>query len=235
MRLRQLASKTFAVCIGLSLATLSAACSSKTSGSGSGDDEGEGGSGSSGSGGSGSSGSGSGGSGSSGSASSGSASTGTVTTSGSSTTGSTSGGTTGDAGVTIVTCGQDQCNLSTNTCCVGLDTQTLQPTGRCIAHNAACMSEEAAFNCGGAVDCAKGQVCCGTADKTTLQAQTFCQSSCPTTSSSDGTTGQSQVCRDSAECLNKMECIPQTCVSGFAHLDLCGLQTQQPYGCMAAQ
>jgi hypothetical protein len=130
---------------------------------------------------------------------------------------------------TISPCGPTpMCDLQTQTCCVGVDAQN-QPTGKCVSHGTTCPLLTAAFNCGGASDCPKGQVCCGVA--TSGSADTQCATTCPTESSSS-MQGQAQVCKGSAECQNKLQCIPQTCL-GSANLDLCGLTSQKPFSCVA--
>jgi hypothetical protein len=65
---------------------------------------------------------------------------------------------------------------------------------------------------------------------TSTTADTQCATTCPTQGNS--TQGQAQVCKGNAECQNKMECIPQTCL-GNANLDLCGLTSQDPFDCVA--
>ncbi len=103
-------------------------------------------------------------------------------------------------------------------------------TGKCISHGAACPILTAAFSCYGESDCPSGKVCCGTA--TSASAGTACATSCPTTGNS--MQGQAQICKGNAECQNKLQCIPQTCLEG-ANLDLCGLTSQAPFMCTAAQ
>ena len=234
MRLRSMTSWRMPLAYGtLAGSLLLAACSSKTtssfgddmssgddasSGSGSGQASGSG----SGSGSESGTSSGSGGSGSSSGASSGSHS--------GSTTGAKDGGggsprDAGADGPTVIDCGGD-CNLSTNTCCLS---QTMQ--GTCVARSQKCPQFNAAFSCGGAVDCPQGQVCCGVANQALGQAKTTCMASCPTVSPSM-TQGQAQVCRGTAECQNGMDCIPQTCLS-MANLSLCGLTAQKPFSCVA--
>ena len=63
-------------------------------------------------------------------------------------------------------------------------------------------------------------------------AGTACATSCPT--QGNAMQGQAQICKGDAECQNKMQCIPQTCLDG-ANLDLCGLTSQAPFMCTAAQ
>jgi hypothetical protein len=196
-----------------------------------------------------------GGSGSSGASSSGTSSSGTSSSgtsssgaSGSSSgthdggAGSTSGGV-GDAGFTypldapadapsIVLCGSNPaCDLSMQTCCVGVDALG-NPTGKCIAHGAKCPLLTAAFACGGAVDCPAGKVCCGAADSVAMTAGSSCTDTCPTQSNASKTQGSAQVCRGSAECQNHMECIAQVCM-GKANFNLCGLTSQDPFQCVA--
>jgi hypothetical protein len=121
------------------------------------------------------------------------------------------------------------CDLRTQTCCVGVDAHN-NVTGKCISHGAACPILTAAFSCYGESDCPSGKVCCGTA--TSASAGTACATSCPTQGNS--MQGQAQICKGDAECQNKMQCIPQTCLDG-ANLDLCGLTSQAPFMCTAAQ
>jgi hypothetical protein len=123
----------------------------------------------------------------------------------------------------VVDCG-GSCDLSTHTCCLASDM-----TGHCVPHGTACGSLQVSFTCEGASDCPSGQVCCGVADQTKLEAGTVCQATCPTMSSS-ATQGQVQVCKGNAECQNKKSCIPQSCAGG-ANLDLCGLTPDPPYSC----
>ncbi len=121
------------------------------------------------------------------------------------------------------------CDLRTQTCCVGEDAQN-NITGKCISHGLTCPLLTAAFSCYGESDCPTGKVCCGTA--TSASAGTACATSCPTQGNS--MQGQAQICKGNAECQNKMQCIPQTCLAG-ANLDLCGLTSQAPFMCTAAQ
>ena len=123
----------------------------------------------------------------------------------------------------VIACG-GSCDLSTHTCCLASDM-----TGHCVTHGTACASLQASFACEGASDCPSGQVCCGVADQTKLEAGTVCMATCPTMSSS-ATQGQVQVCKGNAECQNKKSCIPQSCAGG-ANLDLCGLTPDPPYSC----
>jgi hypothetical protein len=162
--------------------------------------------------------------------------------SGASSGASSSGGTVRDAGSssgiaddgsaekpTVIACGTT-CSLKTQTCCLDLNMN-----GHCVAHGTSCGTSggppEAAFNCEGASDCPSGQVCCGVADQTMLQAETVCMAKCPTESSSS-TQGQVQVCKGDKECQNGKPCIPQTCHSG-SNLNLCGLTPQAPFSCSA--
>jgi hypothetical protein len=129
---------------------------------------------------------------------------------------------------TIVECG-GSCNLSTQTCCLGVDALG-NPTGKCIQHGAKCPILTAAFTCGGAVDCPAGKVCCGQADSTAMTAGTSCTDTCPTQSNAAQTQGSAQVCRGSAECQNRMECIAQVC-RNQSKFNLCGLTSQDPFQC----
>jgi hypothetical protein len=95
-----------------------------------------------------------------------------------------------------------------------------------VNHGQQCPLLYAAFSCEGESDCPAGEVCCGQA--TTTSASTQCAKTCPTQGNS--MQGTVQLCKGSAECQNKMNCIPQQCL-GTANLDLCGLTSQAPFMC----
>ena len=123
-----------------------------------------------------------------------------------------------------------------NTCCVnGLG------VGTCTSgHNGCGAALSAAFECTEVEDCPSGQVCCGYADSTTSMAGSKCQNVSGTsnkcTPAPTMTQGTVQLCQKTCECKDGSECVPQSCNVGAslpANLTMCGLQSQQPYNCMA--
>jgi len=101
----------------------------------------------------------------------------------------------------------------------------------------------AAFSCLQQSDCTTaGQVCCGAADSTAQTAQTACKavsSGASPCGASPSTAAYAQICEQTSECKNAMQCIPQVCmvtISGIpvnADLTMCGLQSQAPFNCKA--
>ncbi len=124
------------------------------------------------------------------------------------------------------------CDLRSNTCCI-----TISLAERCIpGANAKCNSNEAAVHCSNACDCFGGNVCCGVINTLVGAVQTICQDIpdgglCnphpPTNTQASG-----QLCTTDGECKNGQGCIHQTCELG-ATLNVCGLQSQDPFNCMA--
>jgi hypothetical protein len=128
------------------------------------------------------------------------------------------------------------CDLTKNTCCVNA-----LGVGTCTSgHNGCGGALNAAFECTEVEDCPSGQVCCGYADSTTSMAGSKCQDVSGTgnkcTPVPTSTQGSVQFCQKTCECKDGSECIPQSCNVGAslpANLTMCGLQSQQPYNCMA--
>jgi hypothetical protein len=123
------------------------------------------------------------------------------------------------------------CDLRSNTCCVNFSL-----TARCIPGlNAACASNEATIHCTQGCECSGGDVCCGVENTILGVVQTVCQSvpdggfcrPYPQTA----TQASAQICSTDDECKNGQSCIKQTCIYG-AMLNVCGLQSQDPFDCM---
>jgi hypothetical protein len=130
-------------------------------------------------------------------------------------------------------CGTSPCDLRFNTCCVTFSLDT-----RCIPGiHASCNSNEATLHCTQACECGGGDSCCGVENTILGVVQTECQNVpdgglCnphPQTT----TEASAQLCVDTSECKNGEACIKQSCIYG-AMLSVCGLQSQDPFDCMAS-
>ncbi len=93
-------------------------------------------------------------------------------------------------------------------------------------------ADNVAVACTSACDCPSGQVCCGSREFTTAKA------TCTTVAAGDSCPGATvgtgaQFCLSSAECTNGMACTTQSCAGG-TQISACGVQTQSPYDCSAA-
>jgi hypothetical protein len=153
-------------------------------------------------------------------------------------------------------CGNTSCDLRSNDCCDTLDLSTgTCPAGTtpltiasvgfcesppvCSPKSAdgglACLGidggptnrDNAIVGCASACDCGQDQICCANHGFTT--ATSSCQSASEPCPGAD-TTG-AQLCITSAECVNDMGCITQSCFSGSSVVSACGLQAQTPYDC----
>lgn len=135
-------------------------------------------------------------------------------------------------------CGTVPCDLRSNTCCV-LFTLQNPPPARCVPGAAAVCdkSKEVTVHCLHACDC-QGENCCGLYDKIHGVVQSVCQPDSELVggncfpSPPTAVVTSAQLCKVDSECQNGQPCIDQTCIYG-AHLSICGLQSQDPFKCMA--
>ena len=136
-----------------------------------------------------------------------------------------------DAGVPL--CYETPCNLQSNTCCVA----QILSNSSCIPHGQSCPQMTAAFSCLQETDCTSGQYCCGIANSQAGTATASCQTvtsagDCPGMITS--TQAYAQLCTQTSECQNGMECVKQTCQLNTvtsATLTMCGLQAKAPFNC----
>lgn len=131
-------------------------------------------------------------------------------------------------------CGADPCDLRTSTCCVSLSLQT-----RCLKKPMQCdPMMEASLHCLQACECPGGQVCCGVANTIIGAVTSECQSipdgGLCNPHPQTNTQSSEQLCGTDAECTSGQGCIKQTCEYGVT-LQICGLQSQDPFDCVAAQ
>jgi hypothetical protein len=129
------------------------------------------------------------------------------------------------------------CDLTKNTCCVGITGAGTCTTG----HNGCGGALDATLECVEDTDCPTNQVCCGFFDMSAGMAGSKCQdvsgngnkcSPAPT-----ATQDSVQFCQKTCECKDGSECIPQNCNVGLpipAHLTMCGLQQMGSYNCTQA-
>lgn len=117
----------------------------------------------------------------------------------------------GSSGSGKVSCGDGECNVATQVCCVvpgGND----RPSGTCQAPNTACSGVR--LTCDEAADCAFGEVCC-TEPADTDGPATACRPSCVTG------LPRTQVCKTDAECGPSGACRPFDCRGRFGGLTFC--------------
>ncbi len=134
----------------------------------------------------------------------------------------------------VPSCGALSCDLRTSTCCVNLSFQT-----RCLKKPMQCDPKmEASLHCLQSCECPVGQVCCGVANTIlgviTSECQSIPDGGLCNPHPQTNTQSSEQLCGTDAECTAGQGCIKQTCEYGVT-LQICGLQSQDPFDCMPAQ
>ncbi len=127
-------------------------------------------------------------------------------------------------------CGVTPCDLRTSVCCVMLDLET-----RCLPNTMACdPMKEASVHCLQACECPNSEVCCGVANTVlgvvTSECQAVPDGGLCNPHPQTNTQASEQLGTTDAECTTGASCLKQTCEFG-AVLNLCGLQSQDPFDC----
>jgi hypothetical protein len=135
---------------------------------------------------------------------------------------------------TVPVLGVIPCDLRTSIGCVSLMGQV-----RCLKRSMQCDPKmEASIHCLQSCECPVGEVCCGVANTilgvVTSECQSIPDGGLCNPHPQTNTQSSEQLCGTDAECTAGQGCIKQTCELGVT-LEICGLQSQDPFDCMPAQ